>query len=404
MRVETELCLLVHVEAANEMSEKSRNVNGSMNEIASKALDETGAIHVPMIMAREFRGAHFLYGLPNATWEIIAQARPDLPRPTDINFNDELMEERKDWLVIVASHCDEWLRSYCASSSGYNALQFNYTIWGQLLDLINDLATVQDVVNDNFDDNEVRLKMIEDLYNDAEEIKPVISDIRKVQVAAPVSDDGEAPINEEMQQEQEADDVNPIEEALNEELQIEEPVFVEAPINAEQQQQEQESDDVNPVEEVLNEVLQIKEPLFVEAPINAKQQEQEADDVNPVEVALNEELEIQEPLFVEEPINAEHQQQEQQADDVNPIEVALNEELEIQEFVFVEEEPVFDLCYDCRVERDWMAGNKCVLMTSAMKDDSRCPSYRFKNRRLQQDITIVIAYNNGQPLFRPDVR
>ncbi|KAM7528468.1 hypothetical protein LguiB_031878 [Lonicera macranthoides] len=258
-----------------------------MNEIASKALDETGAIHVLMIMAKEFRygpknairGAHFLYGLPNATWEIIAQARPDLPRPIDINFIDELTEERKDWLVIVASHCDEWLRSYCASSSGH--------------------------------------------FNEDDRIKPVISDIRKVQVAAPVSDDEEAPINEEVQQEQEADNVNPVEEALNEELQIEEPLFVEAPINAKQQQ------------------------------------EQEADDVNPVEVALNEELEIQEPLFVEEPINAE---------------------LEIQEPLFVEEEINKDLCYDCRVERDWMAGNKCVLMTSAMKDNSRCPSCRFKNQ------------------------
>ncbi|KAI8555155.1 hypothetical protein RHMOL_Rhmol05G0152600 [Rhododendron molle] len=53
-----------------------------------------------------------LYGLPNETWEVnlpVEEVPPELPEPAlGINFARDGMQE-KDWLSLVAVHCDSWL-------------------------------------------------------------------------------------------------------------------------------------------------------------------------------------------------------------------------------------------------------------------------------------------------------
>lgn len=53
-----------------------------------------------------------MYGLPNESWEVdfpVEEIPPEIPEPVmGINFARDEMAKR-DWLALLAKHCDSWL-------------------------------------------------------------------------------------------------------------------------------------------------------------------------------------------------------------------------------------------------------------------------------------------------------
>ncbi|KAG9151066.1 hypothetical protein Leryth_002644 [Lithospermum erythrorhizon] len=89
-----------------------------------------------------------LYGFPSEVWEVNLPAEevpPELPEPAlGINFARDGMQE-KDWLSLIAVHCDAWLLAvafYLGARYGFDKSDRK-----RLFNLINDLPTVFEVVN-----------------------------------------------------------------------------------------------------------------------------------------------------------------------------------------------------------------------------------------------------------------
>ncbi|GAA0154707.1 DNA metabolism protein [Lithospermum erythrorhizon] len=88
-----------------------------------------------------------LYGFPSEEWEVNLPAEevpPELPEPAlGINFARDGMQE-KDWLSLIAVHCDAWLLSvafYLGARYGFDKSDRK-----RLFNMINDLPTVFEVV------------------------------------------------------------------------------------------------------------------------------------------------------------------------------------------------------------------------------------------------------------------
>lgn len=88
-----------------------------------------------------------LYGFPSEQWEVNLPAEevpPELPEPAlGINFARDGMQE-KDWLSLIAVHCDAWLLAvafYLGARYGFDKSDRK-----RLFTMINDLPTVFEVV------------------------------------------------------------------------------------------------------------------------------------------------------------------------------------------------------------------------------------------------------------------
>ncbi|XP_075507348.1 PHD finger protein ALFIN-LIKE 5-like [Primulina tabacum] len=96
-----------------------------------------------------------LYGHPNGTWQLQKASLtcpPRLPAPAlGINLGTEDMEHR-DWLHLVAAHCDAWLLSVAFFHATSN--RFDRSERKSLLDKINTFATIVEVVGKGQNDNE----------------------------------------------------------------------------------------------------------------------------------------------------------------------------------------------------------------------------------------------------------
>ncbi|KAG9135585.1 hypothetical protein Leryth_002335 [Lithospermum erythrorhizon] len=99
-----------------------------------------------------------LYGFPSEQWEINLPAEevpPLLPDPVlGINFARDGMQE-KDWLSLIAVHCDSWLLAvafYLGARCGLHKSDRK-----RLFNMINDLPTVFEVVT-GVSKNEVKDK------------------------------------------------------------------------------------------------------------------------------------------------------------------------------------------------------------------------------------------------------
>ncbi|GAB2283963.1 PHD finger protein Alfin1 [Dionaea muscipula] len=92
-----------------------------------------------------------LYGLPNETWEVslpVEEVPPELPEPAlGINFARDGMQE-KDWLSLVAVHCDSWLLAVAF----YFGARFNFQKHDRkrLFEMINELPTVYEALTGNY--------------------------------------------------------------------------------------------------------------------------------------------------------------------------------------------------------------------------------------------------------------
>nr|GMC94270.1 PHD finger protein ALFIN-LIKE 2-like [Ipomoea batatas]GMD46091.1 PHD finger protein ALFIN-LIKE 2-like [Ipomoea batatas] len=64
------------------------------------------------LMCDPEKGSLCLYGLPNESWEVdfpVEEIPPEIPEPVmGINFARDEMAKR-DWLALLAKHCDSWL-------------------------------------------------------------------------------------------------------------------------------------------------------------------------------------------------------------------------------------------------------------------------------------------------------
>uniref|UniRef100_J3M483 PHD finger protein ALFIN-LIKE n=1 Tax=Oryza brachyantha TaxID=4533 RepID=J3M483_ORYBR len=87
-----------------------------------------------------------LYGYANEAWEVALPAEEvptELPEPAlGINFARDGVN-RRDWLALVAVHSDSWL----VSVAFYYAARLNRNDRKRLFGMMNDLATVYEVVS-----------------------------------------------------------------------------------------------------------------------------------------------------------------------------------------------------------------------------------------------------------------
>nr|GMD02104.1 PHD finger protein ALFIN-LIKE 1-like [Ipomoea batatas] len=99
------------------------------------------------LMCDPEKGSLCLYGLPNESWEVdfpVEEIPPEIPEPVmGINFARDEMAKR-DWLALLAKHCDSWLMAVAF----YFGARLNQSEREDLFDLINDQPTICEVLKE----------------------------------------------------------------------------------------------------------------------------------------------------------------------------------------------------------------------------------------------------------------